>query len=60
MKYTRHVSTRSTPQSETIPGSGQVPNSAGGYAFPVDDWVRLERFLILGSEAGATTPASAS
>ena len=53
MKYVRHVSTRVTPQSEPIPGSIQVPNSAGGYAFPVDDWVRLDRFLILGSDGGS-------
>ena len=45
-----NISTRSTPQSEPIPGT--VPNSAGGYAFPVDDWTRLRRFLILGSEGG--------
>jgi 60 kDa SS-A/Ro ribonucleoprotein len=42
-----------TPQREPIPGSSQVANSAGGYAFPVDDWVRLDRFLILGSEGGS-------
>jgi 60 kDa SS-A/Ro ribonucleoprotein len=42
-----------TPQSDPIPGSAQVPNSAGGYSFPVDDWVRLDRFLILGSEGGS-------
>ena len=53
MKYVRHVSTRVTPQREQIPGSTQVPNSAGGFAFPVDDWVRLDRFLILGSEGGS-------
>jgi 60 kDa SS-A/Ro ribonucleoprotein len=29
-----------------------VPNSAGGYAWAVDDWARLRRFLILGSEGG--------
>ena len=45
-----NFSTRSTPQSEPIPGT--VPNSAGGYSFPVDDWTRLRRFLILGSEGG--------
>lgn len=44
--------TKQRPQSEPIPGSSQVPNSAGGYAFAVDDWTRLERFLILGSEGG--------
>ncbi|MBV9867629.1 MAG: TROVE domain-containing protein [Abitibacteriaceae bacterium] len=42
-----------TPQSEPIPGSAQVPNSAGGYAWAVDDWTRLHRFLVLGSEGGS-------
>ncbi len=28
------------------------PNSAGGYACQVDDWTRLDRFLILGAEGG--------
>ena len=35
-----------------IPGAGQIANSAGGYAWAVDDWVRLDRFLVLGSEGG--------
>jgi 60 kDa SS-A/Ro ribonucleoprotein len=29
-----------------------VQNSAGGFAFAIDDWRRLDRFLILGSEGG--------
>jgi 60 kDa SS-A/Ro ribonucleoprotein len=41
-----------TPQNEPIPGTNQVPNSGGGYSFPVDDWMRLDRWLVLGSEAG--------
>src|SRR6478609_5932124 len=41
-----------TPQSAPIPGSTQVPNSGGGYSWAVDDWVRLDRFLVLGSERG--------
>ena len=53
MKYVRHFSSKLTPQWEPIPGLSQVPNSAGGYAFPVDDWTRLDRFLILGSEGGS-------
>ena len=53
MRYLKAINTRRTPQSEPIPGSAQVPNSAGGYAFAVDDWARLERFLILGSEGGS-------
>lgn len=39
------------PQHQAIPGT--VPNSAGGHAFPVDDWTRLDRFLVLGSEGGS-------
>ena len=30
----------------------QVPNSAGGFSFVVDDWARLQRFLVLGAEGG--------
>lgn len=49
----KHYSTVETPQTEPIPGSNQVPNSAGGYAWAVDDWARLDRFLILGTEGGS-------
>lgn len=56
MDYTNHFATRLlrllTPQSEPIPNTTQVPNSAGGFAWPVDQWTRLDRFLILGSEGG--------
>ncbi len=51
--YGKHFSTRQTPQSEPIPGSIQVPNHAGGYVFAVDDWTRLDRFLVLGAEGGS-------
>lgn len=47
--YAKHLG--KTPQS--APLAGQVQNSAGGYAFPVDDWARLDRFLILGSDGGS-------
>ncbi|HET7037356.1 MAG TPA: TROVE domain-containing protein [Thermomicrobiaceae bacterium] len=53
MSYLRQIFTRGTPQSQPIPGSDQVANSAGGYAWPVDDFTRLQRFLILGSEGGS-------
>src|SRR5262249_5524036 len=49
-KFTKLFSTKMTPQHEPIPGSNQVPNSAGGHAWQLDDWGRLDRFLILGSE----------
>jgi 60 kDa SS-A/Ro ribonucleoprotein len=56
LDFTRHFATRVramlTPQSEPIPGSTQVANSAGGYAWTVTPWDRLDRFLVLGSEAG--------
>jgi len=51
--YSKHFSARQTPQSQKIPGSKQVQNSAGGYAYPVDNWTRLDRFLILGTEGGS-------
>ena len=56
MDFSQHFATRLmrllTPQDEPIPGSTQVPNSAGGFAWPVDNWVRLDRFLVLGTEGG--------
>ncbi|WP_298957397.1 TROVE domain-containing protein [uncultured Methylobacterium sp.] len=44
-------SLRRTVQSEPIPGT--VPNAAGGHAFAVSDWTRLDRFLVLGSDGGS-------
>jgi len=52
-KYSKHFTTQKTSQSQPIPGRNMVPNSAGGYAFAVDDWTRLDRFLILGSESSS-------
>ncbi len=52
MSYLKRISTRRPPQSAPIPGSTQVPNSAGGYTWSVDEWTRLRRFLVLGSEGG--------
>jgi len=51
-KLTSFFSTKTTPQREPIPGSRQVPNSAGGQTWEIDDWGRLDRFLVLGSEGG--------
>ena len=53
MSYLKRFGTLRVPQSAPLPGSGQVPNSAGGYAWGIDDWARLRRFLILGSEGGS-------
>ena len=57
MSYLKNVATNAptgaTPQSEPLIGTTQMPNSAGGYAWAVDDWTRLDRFLVLGSEGGS-------
>lgn len=54
MPYLRKPFDRNrTPQGAPIPGTAQVPNSANGFAWAVDDWTRLERFLLLGSEGGS-------
>jgi 60 kDa SS-A/Ro ribonucleoprotein len=38
------------PQAEPL-DARQVANNAGGFVFPVDEWTRLDRFLVLGSDA---------
>ncbi len=53
INYGKIVSPRATPQSRPLPGRKQVKNSAGGYVWRVDDWTRLDRFLVLGSEGGS-------
>ena len=53
MSYLKNVSAAATPQSEPLLGTTQTPNNAGGYAWAVDDWTRLDRFLVLGSEGGS-------
>ncbi len=53
MSYLKQHLHRVTPQWAPIVGSGQVPGSAGGFTWAVDDWTRLGRFLILGSEGGS-------
>ena len=47
------MDTDSSPVPQTVGLSGQVPNSAGGYAWPLSDMNRLKRFLCLGSEGGS-------
>ncbi len=52
LNYGKIFSSKATPQHQKLAGTTQVPNSAGGWAWPVDDWMRLDRFLLLGSEGG--------
>ena len=53
MDYSQYFNTKETSQSKQIPGSNQIENSAGGFVWAVDDWKRLDRFLILGTEGGS-------
>ena len=51
LRKTEHLPT--TPQTRQLPNRPeQMINSAGGYVWEAGLWERLERFLILGSEAG--------
>lgn len=53
-KYLTNVLNKQhTPQNLPMLGTNQVRNSAGGYAWAVDQWNRLNRFLVLGSEGGS-------
>jgi 60 kDa SS-A/Ro ribonucleoprotein len=52
INYSKIFHRRATPQSQPMPGSTQVANSAGGYSWRVDDWTRFDRSLILGAEGG--------
>ena len=47
-----HLRRNVTPQSEPMPGREKemIKNRAGGYTFALDDWARLDRFLVLGTE----------
>jgi 60 kDa SS-A/Ro ribonucleoprotein len=53
-KYLKNaaVAVATPPQSEPL-DERQVENSAGGFVYQVDQWKRLDRFLILGSEKGS-------
>ena len=54
LKAGKIATAKKAHQSEPIPGrkTAMAQNNAGGYAFKIDQWKHLERFLILGSEGG--------
>lgn len=52
INYSKLFNWRRTSQSAPIPGTDQVKNSGGGYSWEIDDWTRLDRFLVLGAEGG--------
>lgn len=50
-KALRNYATREIPATEQV-SPLQVPNNGGGFSFAVSDKIRLERFLILGTDGG--------
>ncbi|MFH2005719.1 MAG: TROVE domain-containing protein, partial [bacterium] len=50
-KLHKHFSTKRTPQVVPL-SADQVKMRSGGFGWAVDDWVRLDRFLVLGCEGG--------
>jgi 60 kDa SS-A/Ro ribonucleoprotein len=50
--YGRHVSALATPQRERA-RRDQRQNHAGGFAFVLDLWAQLDRWLVLGCEGGS-------
>lgn len=53
MRYRKHFSFKDAKQNQRLPGKEQIKNSDNCYVFEADDWKRLDRFLILGSEGGS-------
>jgi len=51
-KYVDHIANPETPQKEQAKAT-QVQARNGGFVFKVDDWKRLDRFLIIGNENGS-------
>jgi 60 kDa SS-A/Ro ribonucleoprotein len=50
MSYASLVAVRGVPQTERL-NARQSANNGGGFSFVLDVWARLDRFLILGSDA---------
>lgn len=52
--YLKKAASAVATPSQTMPlNERSIQNSAGGYSFQLDDFARLDRFLILGSEGGS-------
>jgi 60 kDa SS-A/Ro ribonucleoprotein len=51
VKYSTHFTNKDLPQSQPM-CADQISNSAGGYTWAIDDWARLDRFVVLGTEGG--------
>ena len=52
MDYGKHFATRTTPQTAQARPE-QKKNNAGGFVYTLDIWKRLDRFLVIGSDAAS-------
>lgn len=48
--YSKFIDQKNTPQNKEVFGKTQVKNNAGGFVFNIDDFQRLDRFLIIGAD----------
>ena len=51
--YLKQVAPSNTTTADPLPGRDMAKNNSGGYVFEVEDFERMKRFLILGSEGGS-------
>lgn len=51
-KLNLHFFTRKSKSNKNSATADMVPNNAGGFAYEINDWTMLRRFLVLGSEGG--------
>jgi 60 kDa SS-A/Ro ribonucleoprotein len=51
MSYKTYLEREPTQGEQAHPS--QIQNSAGGFSFKINDWDRLNRFLVLGTEGGS-------
>ncbi len=50
--FHKYFGKKKTVQTCPMPCANQVQMRSGGFGWEVDDWVKLDRFLVLGSEGG--------
>jgi 60 kDa SS-A/Ro ribonucleoprotein len=53
MNYATDLDVKNTPCTEPVYGKDMIAGRGGGFGFQIDDWKRLDRFLILGHEGGS-------
>jgi len=52
LKTYQTINNKQTSANEPVIGKNQVLNNTDGYVFQINNWKKLERFLVLGTEGG--------